>query len=212
MSDLQCPARLLVLRHGAAAYADAGRLDDAAGGRLTDLGREQAAAVAAELAPQRVVHVYASPRGRARETAEVLASQLGVPITSDRDLREFEIGDLEGESGSAGWTAIGEVFRAWLAGDLDRRFPGGEDGNEVVLRMSRAVGAIADQHRGEAVAVVTHGGVMELVLPRVAANLRPDHAAQHAVGHCGVVELSVDADGWVVDSWCRPSAAAHVLP
>ncbi|HEY7988182.1 MAG TPA: histidine phosphatase family protein, partial [Lapillicoccus sp.] len=59
MSDLQCPARFLVARHGEAMYAHPELLSDE-GGRLTDLGKEQAADLAERLRGERVAAVYTS--------------------------------------------------------------------------------------------------------------------------------------------------------
>jgi probable phosphoglycerate mutase len=51
------------------------------------------------------------------------------------------------------------------------------------------------------VLVVSHGGVMCLVLPLLARNLAPDHTRDLPLPHCGVVALEADADGWVARSW-----------
>jgi probable phosphoglycerate mutase len=53
VSDLQCPARILVARHGEAMYADPDMLSDE-GGWLTDLGKEQAADLGERLRGERV--------------------------------------------------------------------------------------------------------------------------------------------------------------
>ncbi|MGN6635141.1 MAG: histidine phosphatase family protein [Oryzihumus sp.] len=104
-----------------------------------------------------------------------------------------------------------------MAGDLDAGCPGGEDGHTLVNRYREAVGTIADQHRGETVLVFSHGGVMSLVLPRLALNARNDLAAQRFLPNCVPAELAVDADGWLLRSWprrlaSRRDALDHVVP
>lgn len=202
MSDLQCPATLLVLRHGEAVYGDPDRLDDGAGGRLTSRGRDQAAALADTLVGRRVAKVYTSPLGRAHETGQVLAERLGVGLEALPGLREFEIGELDAQPASDAWPQVDDTFSAWLDGDLHAAFPGGEDGQGVLARVREALGEIADLHRGETVVVVSHGGAISLTLPRLAANLPDDFASGRSFDNCGVVEVTADADGWWVVSWC----------
>ena len=55
MSDLQCPATLLVSRHGDAEYAVPGVLQSEDGGRLTDRGRDQVSHLAEAIQYRRVL-------------------------------------------------------------------------------------------------------------------------------------------------------------
>ena len=198
MSDLQCPATLLVTRHGEARYARPGRLSDD-GGELTDLGRAQVTTLATSLLAERVAAVWASTMQRAVESAEIAAEVLGVPARALDGLQEFSVGDLDGVSLVDRRAQV--VFDQWLAGDLDAGCPGGEDGHALVRRYREAVETIADLHRGERVLVFSHGGVMSLVIPRLSTNVRRDLAAQRFLPHCAPAELEVDADGWAVRSW-----------
>ena len=60
---------------------------------------------------------------------------------------------------------------------------------------------IADTHRGEAVLVVSHGGVMCMALSALARNLSTSHSRDLPMPNGGVVALEADADGWVARSW-----------
>jgi broad specificity phosphatase PhoE len=197
MSDLQCPATLLVSRHGEAEYVVAGVLSDE-GGRLTAQGRGQVRHLAHEIRPRRIAAVYSSRMGRAAESAELAASELGLrPVVVD-GLQEFSVGDLAGVSSSDGRAQ--EVFDAWLLGDLEAGCPGAENGHLVVSRFTRALGEIADAHRGETVLVFTHGGAMRLVLPRVSVNVRSGRAIRR-LPNCCPAEVEIDGDGWRLLSW-----------
>ena len=63
MSDLHCPARVFVARHGEASY-DAGE-------RLTAAGAQQARELGERLRGERVAQVHASSMPRAAETARI---------------------------------------------------------------------------------------------------------------------------------------------
>ncbi|PVG82689.1 hypothetical protein DDE18_09990 [Nocardioides gansuensis] len=85
MSDLQCAATLLLARHGEAEYESSHGADE--GGSLTARGREQARALAIELAGARVAHLWTSTLARAVQTGEIVAAALGVGVTTRSGLR-----------------------------------------------------------------------------------------------------------------------------
>jgi len=196
MSDLQCAATLVVARHGEAEF-DESVLSDA-GGRLTDLGRQQARELAESLRGRRIALVYTSGMARARQTADIVADVLGVPVRVSDGLQELSVGDYAGEPD---WGALRPVLDAWAAGDLDVAVPGGETGRQLIDRFTRELDAIADLHRGETVLLVSHGGVMSLALRHLAANLRRDRAPDAVLSNTSTIELRADADGWVCVSW-----------
>ena len=169
MSDLQCPATLLIARHGDSRHTLHGFLSDD-GGWLTDLGRAQVGELAETLLPRRVAAVFSSSMRRAVESAELAAAHLGVKSFVVDGLQELSTG-------------------------------GAEDGHAVVRRFAEALEGIADTHRGETVLVLTHSGVMSLVIPRLSVNVRNDLAAQRPPPNCDPAEVVVDADGWRVISW-----------
>lgn len=180
-------------RHGEAEYDDLDRLSED-GGRLTALGRQQAEALGARLATERVAAIYTSTLARAVETGERLGAVLGLPRSSVEGVQEFAIGDLVGRP--VGDPAVAEVFRRWVDGDLSVGCPGAETGAEIIDRFTDALDALADRHRGEAIVVVSHGGVMSLGITHHATNAAPALVHQHLLPHCALVPVEVDADGW----------------
>ena len=202
MSDLQCPATLLIARHGDAGYPVHGMVSDN-GGWLTDLGRVQVGELAETLLSRRIAAVYSSRMKRAVESADLATARLGVEQFVVDGLQELPVGGLAGISDRDPRTH--QVYDAWLRGDLDARCPGAEDGHAVVRRFAKALEEVADTHRGETVLVFTHSGVMSLVIPRLAVNVPNDPAAQRFLPHCAPVEVEVDADGWRVIAWPPPS-------
>lgn len=199
MSDLQCPARVLVARHGEAMYADPSVLSDE-GGWLTDLGKDQAVHLGERLRNERVAAVYTSRLSRAQETGVVVGDRLGLSPSTVDGVQEFAVGSLAGKPAAAPESR--EIFLAWIRGDLDRRWPGAETGTEVVARFVEAVDALADRHRGETVVLVSHGGVMTLAIPNTATNTPQELTRRADIPNCGVAELEVDAGGWrLVGAW-----------
>jgi broad specificity phosphatase PhoE len=74
--------------------------------------------------------------------------------------------------------------------------PGLGDG----ARLASELETIADLHRGETVLVVSHAGAIRTGVPPL-VGLPDEAAASLRLGHCTVVEVAADADGWVLRHW-----------
>ncbi len=92
---------------------------------LTDLGRGQALRLAVALASSDTVFtdLWCSPLRRAQQTADILASRLGLATRTCEDLREVNVGDLDGRSDAGAWQMYETVLGKWRNGNLGARFP-----------------------------------------------------------------------------------------
>lgn len=199
MSDLFCPATLILARHAEAEHETETGSDD--GGSLTRAGRRQAGELAERLRGRRVAHVYTSPMPRAVQTAEIAAANLDLDVTVLRALQEVSVGEFAGTS--RGDDQFSRFVGGWLDGDIDARVPGGESGREVTTRLRYALEGISDLHRGESVLVVCHGGLLRATAPAIA---RLDHGiTADRIGNSSTVEVQIDADGIVCTAWDPPS-------
>lgn len=201
MSDLFCPATLLVARHGKASYAETWFSDE--GGWLSSEGRAQARALAERVRARKVSRIWCSDTSRTMQTAEIVAAEIGLsgdsPVVADRRLREIFIGDLLGSPFDV--ALLHAVTDHWFGGDLERSFPGGESGQDVVDRYAAQLAEIADQHRGEAVLVVVHQTAASLALPALCDNVALVAGREHQLANGDYAEIEGDADGWRLVSW-----------
>lgn len=122
---------------------------------LTARGREQAADaarwIAEHCAPRAVI---SSPYARARQTAEIVATAAGLPVTIEHDLRERSYGALAGLPYDTPRPEYDpEAYWTWCP-------PGGESLLEVVIRAGGALDRVAATANGGDVVVVSHGAVM----------------------------------------------------
>jgi broad specificity phosphatase PhoE len=128
---------------------------------LNAAGREQARIAAERLRGRGIASVVCSPLSRARDTAEVAAAALGLPVAIDESLREVRYGVQEGQP-------MSEWFVEWIAG---RFTPDGAE-SFAALRQ-RAVAAINRAvTRPPAVLVVSHGAFFRSL--RAAMGLEPN--------------------------------------
>lgn len=193
MSDVHCPARIIVARHGEAEYETPEM--NAAGGSLTANGRTQARDLGERMRSEKVAAVICSELSRAVQTAEIAAAVLGLPVRVRERLHEFPAGDFLGHPLDPAFFA--DMVTSWLAGDLTVGVPGGETGRETADRVLEVLTGVADEFRGETVLVVTHGGVI-LALWGAIAPGSPAAPGDDDVLNGSSYVFEHDADGWRV--------------
>lgn len=160
-SDLQfASGELLLIRHGITDMA--GTLCGQSDPPLNEEGRKQAKALASLLRSAPVRRIYSSDLQRAVQTALPLAESWNIRGISRRDLREISFGDWEGRR----WADVRASLPA--AGAIDSSpelcAPRGEIFAVFRDRVLRAFREILAESSGVCTAVVTHLGVIRVVL------------------------------------------------
>ena len=194
--------RLLLMRHGQTHANVSGELDTAHPGLdLTDLGRAQAVAAAKAIADETIEAVYVSSRVRTHQTAAPTAEARGLGLTQLDGLEEIQAGDFEmaaDHDSVAGY--IGAVA-AWLEGDLTRRMPGSETGEEFLARFDAAVRTIVEAGH-EAALIVSHGAALRTW---VSTRMEPHPDAPpptEPLHNTALIVLEGDFEaGWRMVSW-----------
>jgi probable phosphoglycerate mutase len=152
-----------LLRHGQTEHTPERRYSGRNELPLSRTGRAEAEAAAARAGQLGVDAVVASPLRRTRETAEIVAASLGVPVELDDDLVELDFGDLEGLTLDEALAAHPLAVRRFTT-DPTVRAPGGESVAEVSARVARARRRLLDRHAGKTVLVVSHVTPIKLLL------------------------------------------------
>ena len=108
--------------------------------------------------------IFTSPLGRARETAEIIAEQLGFSEVQQQDLLiERSFGEAEGLA-----------YEQWKAmySNLDE-IPGGESKSELIARSELLLDTFRATHPGKRVLAVSHGALIRTVLSVSSKNELP---------------------------------------
>ncbi len=121
---------------------------------LTELGRRQAACTADYLADRHIDAFYASDLKRAMETAEIIATPHGLPVTPEPRLRELFGGDWEGEDFNL--VRHHPAYAKWHGDLAHAATPNGESVSELCTRVVAAMQDIAARHPGQTVCVTAH--------------------------------------------------------
>jgi probable phosphoglycerate mutase len=159
-------------------------------GDLTNRGIAQAQRLAERLhaAADPYGLLVCSPLRRARQTAQIVSGRLGLPIAAELDdLREVNVGELDGRADDGAWHVYEAMLAAWRSGELSQRFPGGESGDELAARTRRALGRIAAQAGDKDAVVIAHGASIRAAVPVLTR--KPDPGRDLATGD--VARLSV---------------------
>lgn len=135
--------------------------------RLTPNGRLAARCVAEELDrrrrdAERPLRITTSDLARCTETAQIIATTLGAPVTADPRLREISFGEAEGRPND--WLAQRQI----PAPDHDRLdhrgpIPGAETRREVAIRVGACVRELMADRDHDHI-VVTHGFAQTFVI------------------------------------------------
>ena len=193
--------RLILVRHGQTGSNIASLLDTAhPGADLSDLGREQAAALPTALDGTPVDAIYASTLVRTQQTAEPLAAARGLTVQVRAGLREISAGDREMRGDRESLESYLSTTLAWGAGDLSPAIPGGEPGVEALARFDEVITEAAASG-AETVVVVSHG-IMIRTWATARSDVTTDFAARSRLANADVVVLDGHPDGaWRAVSW-----------
>jgi len=148
--------------------------------QLDASGHEQAARMATWLADEPLDHVYASPLQRARQTAEPLLAARGFEVALEPRVAEFDqhsevyvpLEQMKAEDP--------ERWRAFVQGG----YGDGIDFEGFCADVVNGVEEIIERHPGQRVAIVCHGGVINVWTAHVLGMpmrlfFQPDYASVH---------------------------------
>jgi probable phosphoglycerate mutase len=156
---------LLLIRHAEPVRIASGDVDGPADPGLTERGASQAQRLAAWLAAEPIDGVVTSPLRRARETAAPLAAALGIEPVVAAGVSEYDADSDE-------YIPIEELRAAkddrWFA-TIEGRWDNAGDVNPVEFQETvvPAIDAIAAGAPGARIAVICHGGVINVYLAHV---------------------------------------------
>lgn len=171
---------------------------------LTEKGREQAQTLASRLEGTPLTHIYASPVPRARETAQIIAAQHGLPVEISAALKEYDCGILEGRGDEAAWAVHQQFVRDWFEGRHQASAPeGGETFFEIQTRVRDFVERLVNQYHGTQAEVlcVSHGGTLLFGLPGLISNLDLAFVRQQGLGHTEIITVEVHPHNLTCRAW-----------
>lgn len=151
------------MRHASVAAEHAGRYLGRTDLPIAAAGHRAIQIAAEALARRNVRRCVASPLLRARQTAQIVASRLGLPMEIDNDLREVDFGRWEGKTFQEIAASDPDHVQKWANMAEDFAFPEGESWRAFQNRVDHAAQRLASDP-ADVVLAIAHGGVIRAML------------------------------------------------
>jgi probable phosphoglycerate mutase len=177
-----------LIRHGSTAWNKEGRIQGHTDNPLDEEGLQQAAAIAERLSGEEWDYIYSSDLLRARQTAEVIAAKLGIPVAGLLPgIREMNGGLLEGTTEQERVARWGQEWKSMELG-LESR----ESGK---LRGAGTIEEIALRHPGKRILIVSHGAILRSSL----SGLVPELDVSQLLKNTSITRIVKDQDNWTCE-------------
>jgi broad specificity phosphatase PhoE len=207
--DERVTAHALVVfaRHGETTLNAEKRFRGRADPPLTQHGERQAQALATLAATYGPSHLYASPRSRARSTAQAIAEKTGLDPLVTSSLDDLDYGHWTGKTEGEARTEWPHLFEQWRRDPEAVEFPQGEPVKEAVWRTSTFLKLAMDSRRDEpsvTLVAVTHDAIIRCA---VCLALGISLASYHriVIGLASTTGVRVDDQGFHLE-WVNETA------
>lgn len=192
--------RIIAIRHGETTWNVDTRIQGHLDIPLSAAGRWQAERLASALKDEAIGAIYASDLARAWETAQYVGQALGMQVVKEIGLRERHFGDFEGKTFAEIEVLLPEQSMLWRKRDPEFSPLGGESLVALRARVLEAAERLAAAHPGQQIALVGHGGVMD-VLYRAATRLDIQAPRTWALGNAAINRLLWTPEGFTLVGW-----------
>lgn len=192
--------RICFIRHGETDWNSQSRYQGQIDLELNRFGLAQAAALEAYFLQSTISAIYSSDLIRARQTAMPISRATGLPIIPLLSLRERHFGRCEGLTIEEIAEQYPDDAHAIESNAPDYLLPGGESRRQLNCRVLECIRQLIDAHRGQAIAVVTHGGVLDVIY-RQARGLPIDAPRDYPIPNTGINWIAITGTEWLIEVW-----------
>ena len=167
---------------------------------LTEEGVKQAEMLADQIALNRdlfsIKSIYSSDLPRAMQTAQILSDRMHLPVIPAPQFRETNNGELAGMRNDLALVRYPGLF--WNQLEWDQCYPNGESPKHFCQRISNGWNAFSRDIllSNENVALVTHGGVIHVILSIVHGEQYSNRKPQRKIPYTGIVALEYLDGRW----------------
>ena len=164
---------------------------------LNDTGIQKTVETALFLEDYRFDHIYSSNLKRARKTASFIADKLDIEIMESKKLREIDFAEWEGLNFEEIAAQYPDNMEVWKNDPLKNGAPGGENISEFAARINSFFDQLLEEHKGEKLIVVTHGGVIKIYLREV-LSMKSKSFKQFQIDNTSLTELKFYDDNAIL--------------
>ena len=193
--------RIIAIRHGETSWNVDARIQGHLDIPLNDFGLWQAQRAARALAGEPLDAIYSSDLQRALATAQALGQATAQTVRPDAGLRERCFGSFEGRTFHDIEAESPEQALRWRKRDPEFVPEGGGESLHMLRgRIQHTVDRLASQHIGGQIALVAHGGVMDM-LYRLATRQDLQAPRTWELGNAAINRLLWTPQGLTLIGW-----------
>ena len=156
---------------------------------LTKKGINQVHVAKSKLCNQGITQIFSSDLTRARETAEIVADELSLEITYLPQFRESNNGYLAGMLKTEAAEKYPGIY--WNALEWTEAWPGGESPKQFFARIQSAWCEFRQQVGDNNVLLVSHGGVMNVILCSEHGIPYTNKETHFQIGDAEIIQLEI---------------------
>ncbi len=181
-------AHLTIVRHGSTEWMEKGLLHGRSDSPLSTLGLQQVHMTAESLRGRKFDSFFSSPTGRAWQTAEIIAGEIGqTPHPLDL-LQEQDFGVAEGTA--MHYFPRKLILFHTMVDWFIPHFKGGEPLREMHQRVVKALNLILDQNPGGSTLVISHHGLISMILKEITGKM----TQLFYIPPAAIIEVEIDAN------------------
>lgn len=198
--------QICFIRHGETAWNAERRMQGHLDIPLNTTGLDQAARLSTAVVQSKISFdaIYSSDLERALHTAQAVAEKLALPITITPSLRERHVGQLQGLLLAEAPRVLPDIWQSHLARELDHDLGGGESIRSFHRRMQSVLEQLLEEHRGQSVLAVSHGGSLDMVY-RIVTSQALDAERVAVVPNTSLNWIEHDGLSWHILRWADTS-------
>ena len=194
------------IRHGETTWNAKRRMQGHIDIPLNTTGMGQAKRLATALAQTKYSFdaIYSSDLERALHTANAVARALSLDVQITPRLRERNVGKLQGLLLAEAPVLLPEIWQRHIARELDHDLGGGESIRTFHQRMQDILELFLNEHRGQSVLAVSHGGSLDMIY-RIVTQQALDAERVAVVPNTSLNWITHDGSTWSVECWADTS-------
>ena len=202
------PTRICLVRHGETEWNAERRIQGQIDIGLNATGLRQAAAAGRWLKTAGIVALYSSDLKRAWTTAQAIGEALALVPVAEPQMRERRYGVFEGLTYAEAQAKYPDGYAAFEGRNAAYDFENGESLHDMYERVTGRLKILAAAHPGQAIAVVLHGGVLDIINRFVRGN--PLEAPRDfLIPNAGLNWIAAVDGRWSIETW---GETAHLEP
>lgn len=191
---------LFVVRHGETLWNQQGLLQGHLDSPLSELGVNQANALAEYFSKCDWDLIISSDLTRAVRTAEIIKGASDKQVLTDNRLRERNLGIVQGLTVKEFGEKYHEESVKFNEGGADYAIPGGESIDQRFKRSITCIKELAERYDGNKIIIVTHGGVLDGVF-RFTVKIPLNQPRTFSLFNASVNTIQIQDDSWNIVTW-----------